>query len=109
MPFQDARNGDAGHRASSDNGRHDGGGNPELCAAVSNAGGLGTFAIHNAGTLENAREWIRRTRKLTDKPFGVNLTILPSMNPPDYEGFARVIIEEGVKIVETEGSNPKSG
>ena len=82
-------------------------GTPELCAAVSNAGGLGTFAIHNAGTLENAREWIRRTRKLTDKPFGVNLTILPSMNPPDYEGFERVIIEEGVKIVETAGSNPK--
>ena len=45
---------------------------------------------------------------MTDKPFGVNLTILPSMGePPDYDGYAKVIIEEGIKIIETAGSNPK--
>jgi len=83
-------------------------GTPELAAAVSEAGGLGTFAIHNAGSPEGGRQWIRRTRRLTRKPFGVNLTILPSMGPPPpYEEYARVIIEEGVKIVETAGSSPK--
>lgn len=83
-------------------------GTPELCAAVSNAGGLGTFAAHNAGSPEGCREWIRRTRSLTSRPFGVNLTILPTMGPPPpYEEYAQVIIDEGVKIVETAGSNPK--
>lgn len=83
-------------------------GTPELAAAVSNAGGLGVIAIHNAGDPEKGREWIRKTRKLTSKPFGVNLTILPSMGPPPpYEEYAKVIIEEGVKVVETAGSNPK--
>jgi len=83
-------------------------GTPELTAAVSNGGGLGIVAIHNAGSPEKGREWIRRLKKLTDKPFGVNLTILPSMGPPPpYEEYARVIIEEGVKIVETAGSSPK--
>ena len=83
-------------------------GTPELAAAVSNAGGLGLIAIHNAGSPEQGREWIRQLKKLTKKPFGVNLTILPTMGPPPpYEEYARVIIEEGVKIVETAGSNPK--
>jgi nitronate monooxygenase len=83
-------------------------GTPELAAAVSNAGGLGIMAIHNAGTPEQGREWIRRLQSLTDKPFGVNLTILPSMGPPPpYEEYARVIIEEGVRVVETAGSNPQ--
>jgi len=83
-------------------------GTPELAAAVSNAGGLGLFAAHNAGSPEGCRDWIRRMRSLTEKPFGVNLTILPSMGPPPpYEEYAKVIIEEGVKIVETAGSNPK--
>lgn len=80
----------------------------ELAAAVSNAGGLGIIAIHNAGSPEQGRQWIRRLRTLTDKPFGVNLTILPSMGPPPpYAEYAKVIIEEGVKIVETAGSSPK--
>lgn len=82
-------------------------GTPELAAAVSNAGGLGIFAIHNAGTPENGRKWISRMKTLTDKPFGVNLTILPTMGPPPpYEEYAKVIIEEGVKVVETAGSAP---
>lgn len=83
-------------------------GTPELAAAVSNAGGLGIFAIHNAGSPEAARTWIRRMRSLTNKPFGVNLTILPSMGPPPpYAEYAQVMIEEGVKIIETAGSSPK--
>lgn len=53
------------------------------------------------------REAIRETRKLTSKPFGVNITILPSINPPDYDGFARAAVEEGVKIFETAGNNRK--
>jgi nitronate monooxygenase len=82
-------------------------GTPELAAAVSNAGGLGIFAAHNAGSPEGCREWIRRIRALTNKPFGVNLTILPTMSALPYDDFAAVIIEEKVPIVETAGSNPK--
>jgi NADH:quinone reductase (non-electrogenic) len=49
---------------------------------------------------------IAKTRELTDKPFGVNLTILPSINPPPYDEYRQVIVDEGIKIVETAGSNP---
>lgn len=85
-------------------------GTVELAAAVSNAGGLGMFAAHNAGSPEGCRQWIRQMRTQTSKPFGVNLTILPTMGPtpPPYQEYARVIIEEGVKVVETAGSNPKA-
>lgn len=83
-------------------------GTAELAAAVSEAGGLGIFAAHNAGSPEKCRQWIRHLRTLTQKPFGVNLTILPTMGrPPPYEEYAKVIIEEGVSVVETAGSNPK--
>ena len=51
------------------------------------------------------REAIHETRKLTQKPFGVNITLLPSINPPDYEGYAKAAVEEGVKIFETAGNN----
>jgi hypothetical protein len=51
------------------------------------------------------RTAIRETRTLTDKPFGVNITLLPTINPPDYEGFARAAVEEGVRIFETAGNN----
>jgi len=54
------------------------------------------------------RKVIRETRKMTSKPFGVNITILPTINPPDYEGFARAAVEEGVKIFETAGNNRTS-
>jgi hypothetical protein len=57
---------------------------------------------------EALRIAIRETRKLTSKPFGVNITLLPSINPPDYQGFARVAVEEGIKIIETAGNNRKS-
>jgi nitronate monooxygenase len=86
-------------------------GTPELAAAVSNAGGLGLFAIHNAGSPEAGRAWIRQCRALCaakNVPFGVNLTILPSMGPPPpYMEYAKVIVEEGVTIIETAGSSPK--
>lgn len=79
----------------------------ELAAAVSNGGGLGMVTALTQPTPEALRQEIRKTRRLTSKPFGVNLTILPAMTPPPYEQYADVIIEEGVKIVETAGNNPK--
>lgn len=82
-------------------------GGVELTAAVSNAGCLGMLTALNSGTPEQLKKDIARLRTLTNKPFGVNLTILPAMVPPDYDSFAKVIIESGVKVVETAGNNPK--
>ncbi|MFC3963701.1 NAD(P)H-dependent flavin oxidoreductase [Nocardia jiangsuensis] len=82
-------------------------GRAELVAAVANAGGLGFITALTQPTPDDLRTEIERTRELTDKPFGVNLTILPSINPPPYAEYARAIIESGVKIVETAGSNPE--
>ncbi|WP_332769245.1 NAD(P)H-dependent flavin oxidoreductase [Phenylobacterium sp.] len=79
----------------------------EMAAAVSNAGGLGLITGLTQGTPENLDKEIRRCREMTDKPFGVNLTFLPSVTPPDYPGFVRVIIESGIKAVETAGNNPQ--
>ena len=79
----------------------------ELAAAVSNAGGLGIITgltQKSAGDLANE---IARCRDMTDKPFGVNLTFLPMLNPPDYPAYVRAVIEGGVKIVETAGRNPQ--
>jgi NADH:quinone reductase (non-electrogenic) len=78
----------------------------EMAAAVSNAGGLGIITGLTQRTPENLRNEIRRCREMTSKPFGVNLTFLPSVTPPDYPGFVRTIIEENIKIVETAGNNP---
>jgi len=98
-------------------------GYPQLVAAVSDAGGLGTclgsFAFYRVsfpllpGLLTALtqpspaalRTAIRETRALTNKPFGVNITLLPTINPPDYEGYARAAVEEGVRIFETAGNN----
>ena len=79
----------------------------ELAAAVSNAGGLGIITgltQKSAGDLANE---IAKCRDMTDKPFGVNLTFLPTLNPPDYPAYIKAIIEGGVKIVETAGRNPE--
>lgn len=76
---------------------------PRLVAAVSNAGGLGILTGLTAGSPEKLRESIRETRKLTSKPFAVNLTFLPSISPPPYAEYAQVIIDEGIKVVETAG------
>jgi nitronate monooxygenase len=79
----------------------------ELAAAVSNAGGLGIITGLTQRTPEKLRLEIARCRTMTDKPFGVNLTFLPALTPPDYPRFIEIIIESGVKIVETAGNNPQ--
>lgn len=98
----------------------------EMASAVSNAGGLGLVSCRDSQygrsatavltnlqltaltqpTPEDLRKEIRRCKTMTNKPFGVNLTLLPAMVPPDYPGYARVIIEEGIRIVETAGNSP---
>lgn len=79
----------------------------ELVAAVSSAGGLGILsALTFPSSAELAAE-IRRTRSMTSKPFGVNLTLLPTMRPLDIDSYIDVIIDEGIKIVETAGRNPE--
>lgn len=83
-------------------------GRAELAAAVSNAGGLGILTALTQPTPEALREEIKRCRKMTDKPFGVNITLLPSITPPPYEEYAKVIIESKVPIVETAGRSPEA-
>lgn len=78
----------------------------EMAAAVSNAGGLGVITALTLGTPERLANEIARCRDMTDKPFGVNLTFLPSVTPPDYPGLIKAIIDGGVKVVETAGNNP---
>jgi nitronate monooxygenase len=78
----------------------------ELAAAVSNAGGLGTITGLTQKTPEKLADEIARCKDMTDKPFAVNLTFLPTVNAPDYPGYVKAIIEGGVKIVETAGRNP---
>ncbi|MEV6277109.1 nitronate monooxygenase [Nocardia sp. NPDC051832] len=82
-------------------------GRAELVAAVANAGGLGFITALTQPTPDDLRKEIARTRELTDKPFGVNVTILPSINPPPYAEYVQAIIDSGIKIVETAGSNPE--
>ena len=79
----------------------------EMAAAVSNAGGLGIITGLTQGTPEKLANEIARCKDMTDKPFGVNLTILPSINPPPYAEYRAAIIESGVKIVETAGYKPQ--
>jgi NAD(P)H-dependent flavin oxidoreductase YrpB (nitropropane dioxygenase family) len=78
----------------------------EMAAAVSNAGGLGIITGLTQRTPELLSKEIARCREMTDKPFGVNLTFLPSVTPPDYPAYVQAIIDGGVKIVETAGNNP---
>lgn len=82
-------------------------GRAELAAAVSNAGGLGIITALTQPSPEALREEIARCRALTNKPFGVNLTILPSVKPPPYAEYRQAIIDSGIKIVETAGHNPQ--
>ena len=79
----------------------------ELAAAVSNAGGLGIITGLTQKTPELLANEIRRCREMTDKPFGVNLTFLPTVSSPDYPGYIQAIIDGGVKAVETAGNNPQ--
>jgi NAD(P)H-dependent flavin oxidoreductase YrpB (nitropropane dioxygenase family) len=77
-----------------------------LVAAVANAGALGFITAHHSATAEELFKEIQRCRDLTDKPFGVNLTLLPSLNPIPYDEYREAIIESGIKIVETAGRAP---
>jgi len=79
----------------------------ELVAAVANAGALGFLSALTQPTPEALAVEIGRTRSMTDKPFGVNLTILPSRKPPPYEEYGNAIVESGVKLVETAGYSPE--
>jgi len=79
----------------------------ELASAVSNAGGLGIITGLTQPTPEDLLGEIDRCKSMTDKPFGVNLTILPTIKPVPYEEYARAIVDSGVKIVETAGRNPE--
>ena len=78
----------------------------ELAASVSNAGGLGTITGLTQGTPEKLANEIDKCKSMTDKPFAVNLTFLPSLTPPDYPGLVDVIVDKDVPIVETAGRNP---
>jgi NADH:quinone reductase (non-electrogenic) len=79
----------------------------ELAAAVSNAGGLGIITGLTQKTPALLAEEIAKCRALTDRPFGVNLTFLPTVSSPDYPGYIRAILDGGVKAVETAGNNPQ--
>jgi len=78
----------------------------ELAAAVSNAGGLGTITGLTQKTPADLSNEIARCNEMTDKPFAVNLTFLPTVSSPDYPGYVKAIIEGGVQVVETAGRNP---
>jgi NAD(P)H-dependent flavin oxidoreductase YrpB (nitropropane dioxygenase family) len=79
----------------------------EMAAAVSSAGGLGIITALTLKSPADLANEIARCREMTDKPFGVNLTFLPTVSSPDYPGYIRAIIEGGVTIVETAGRNPQ--
>jgi NAD(P)H-dependent flavin oxidoreductase YrpB (nitropropane dioxygenase family) len=82
-------------------------GRADLVAAVANAGALGFITALTQPTPEALTKEIARCRDMTDKPFGVNLTILPSITPPPYAEYRQAIIEAGIKIVETAGNKPQ--
>ena len=79
----------------------------ELASAVSNAGGLGIITALTQKTPKDLVREILRCREMTNEPFGVNLTFLPTVSSPDYQGYINAIIDNGVKIVETAGRNPQ--
>src|SRR5499433_4615557 len=82
-------------------------GRAELVAAVANAGALGFITALTQPTPEDLRKEIARCREMTDKPFAVNMTILPTIKPPPYAEYMQVIFDSGIKIVETAGNNPR--
>ena len=80
----------------------------EMAAAVSNAGGLGIITGLTQQSADDLANEIARCKDMTDKPFGVNLTFLPALTPPDYPAYAKAIVEGGIKVVETAGRNPEA-
>ena len=81
-------------------------GTADLIAAVANAGALGFLTALTQPTPEALAKEIARCREMTDQPFGVNLTILPTINPVPYDEYRDVIVDCGVPFVETAGNNP---
>jgi len=79
---------------------------PEFVAAIANAGALGLLASAMYPSQDAFRQAVRRTRELTDRPFGVNLSLHPAIRPIDNDLYATVILEEGVPVVETSGHRP---
>ena len=79
----------------------------ELAAAVGNAGGIGFMTALTFPEADQLRAEIRKCREMTDKPFGVNLTFLPSLRPIDYPAYIDVCIDEGIEFIETAGRNPE--
>jgi NAD(P)H-dependent flavin oxidoreductase YrpB (nitropropane dioxygenase family) len=79
----------------------------ELAAGVANAGGIGFMTALTFQEPDDLRAEIRKCREMTDKPFGINLTFLPTLRPPDYPAYINVCIEEGIKFIETAGRNPE--
>ena len=79
----------------------------ELVAAVSNAGGLGIITAFTFPTPDELAAEIKKTKELTDKPFGVNVTLLPTLRPVDIDGYFNAVIDAGIKIVETAGRSPE--
>jgi len=79
----------------------------EMAAAVSNAGGLGIITGLTQKTPQDLANEIARCKDMTDKPFGVNITFLPSLTPPDYPAIVKAVIDGGVTVVETAGRNPQ--
>lgn len=82
-------------------------GRAELVSAVANAGALGFLTALTQSTPDALIKEIERTKSMTDKPFGVNLTILPAIKPPPYAEYRQAIIEAGIKMVETAGYKPQ--
>ncbi|WP_211288033.1 NAD(P)H-dependent flavin oxidoreductase [Mumia flava] len=82
-------------------------GRAELAAAVSEAGGLGIITALTQPTPADLAAEIERARRLTDRPIGVNLTILPTISPPPYAEYVRAAIDSGITILETAGANPE--
>jgi nitronate monooxygenase len=82
-------------------------GKAELIAAVANTGALGFLTALTPGSPELLEKEIKKTREMTNKTFGINLTILPTINPVPYDEYRQVIIESGIKVVETAGNNPQ--
>lgn len=82
-------------------------GKAELAAAVSNAGAFGILTALTQPSPDDLAKEIRRCREMTDQPFGVNLTLLPTIKPVPYEEYALAAVENGIKVIETAGRNPE--
>ena len=82
-------------------------GTAEMASAVSNAGAFGILTALTQSTPEALAQEIDRCRAMTDRPFGVNLTLLPTVNPPPYAAYVDVVIDKGIKVLETAGRSPR--